>query len=275
MELEVWGARGTSPVSGSRFNHYGGHTACLALRAGEDLVVLDAGSGAAALGEKLVRSDIRRVHVLLSHFHHDHVMGLPYLVLGAGAGRRLAIHACGLTADMLRDSLYRLFSEPYFPAQETQLFSGVSLHAHAAGDAFSLGEGTRSGGTVAVRAEPLRHPGGASAFQLAGCGKALAYVTDIEESPEPPPALIELCRGADMLVHDTMFTGEEIETRRGWGHSTIEAALALAEAAGVRRLAGFHHNPSHDDLVLSRRDEEIAARRAGAFLLREGQVFHI
>lgn len=268
MELRVWGARGTYPVSGARFSRYGGHTACLAIASGDDLVVLDAGSGAAALGEVLGASDVRRIHVLLSHFHHDHVMGLPYLVLGARQEQRIAVHACGMSQGTLEQGLHRLFSEPYFPAEETQLFAGLSLHAHVADVRFALGD-------IAVAAAPLHHPGGSTAFRLAKGMKTLVYATDVEERLEPPPELVRLCGRADLLIHDTTFTQREIASRRGWGHSTIAGAVALAQAADVTRLAGFHHNPAHDDAALEQQERELAVMFPGGFLLREGQCLSI
>jgi ribonuclease BN (tRNA processing enzyme) len=265
MELTVWGARGSHSASGGAFSVFGHHTACLSVAAGDDLIVLDAGSGAAALGVRLAGRSPRRVHILLSHFHHDHIMGLPFLLFGLDPRAEITLH-CALGADVpIADHLARLFSAPYFPADAAALFGRVRLRAHAAGAGF------RAGGAV-VRTCLLDHPGGSAAFRLDDGARTLVYASDLEDNPTPPPELVALASGVDLLIHDTMFTAEEIAVRRGWGHATAEAAIALAEAASCRKLAGFHHNPAHDDAVLAGRETVLAARLPGAVLLREGQV---
>lgn len=264
MELQVWGARGSYPASGEAFNEFGHHSSCLALAVGEDLVVLDAGTGAAALGATLAREPVRRLHILLSHFHHDHLAGLPFLVLGAGTSAAVAIHTA-LGSDVpLKTILERAFSAPYFPTKNGELFRNVSFHAHPEGGKFAVGD-------VSVTSAAQNHPGGSAAFCLKRGQKSLVFATDLEDYAEPPAALVALALGTDLLIHDTMFTREEMAERQGWGHATVEAAIGLAEAAGAKRLAGFHHNPLHDDVLLCARERAMAERLPSAFMLREGQ----
>lgn len=268
MEIRIWGARGSYPASGARFSGFGHHTACVTVRTGDDLVVIDAGSGAAALGEALAArakagEGVRRIHILLSHFHHDHVMGLPFLLLGAGQGASIAIHAALGEEEPLAARLRQLFSAPYFPDEAGSLAPHVSFHAHRRGAEFALAD-------LCVASFSVDHPGGAAAFHLRKGRRSFVYATDVEDRAEPDPAMIRFVRDADLLIHDTMFTREEIGERRGWGHATIESAAALARAAEVRRLAGFHHNPAHDDATLARQEADLRALFPAGFLAREG-----
>lgn len=268
MEVRIWGARGSYPASGASFAEFGHHTPSVAVDAGGELVVLDAGSGAAALGEHLRQKPVARLHLLLSHFHHDHTAGLPFLLYGAGEKTAISVHAA-LGADLpLSDIVTRLFSAPYFPGDAAEWLGRVTFHAHAEGVAFALG-------AVAVATAPLVHPGGSTAFRLTAGGKSVVYATDVENTLDPDAALVALAAGADLLIHDTMFTAGEAEAHRGWGHATVAAALALGEKAGVRRLAGFHHSPRHDDATLRRREQDLATRFPGAFLAREGQILRL
>lgn len=268
MEVRFWGARGSYPASGASFAEFGHHTPCVAVSAGDDLIVLDAGSGAAALGQHLLEHPVARLHLLLSHFHHDHVTGLPFLFYGAGPETEVSIHAA-LGADLaLREIVAGLFSAPYFPGDATEWLGRVAFHAHAEGGEFMLGD-------VAVATAPLAHPGGSSAFRLTHGGRSLVYASDVENSITPDAALVALVSGADLLIHDTMFTVEEAAVHRGWGHATFDAAVALAQKAGVRRIAGFHHSPRHDDTTLRRREQELARLSPGAFLAREGQTLRL
>lgn len=267
MEIRIWGARGSYPASGARFSEFGHHTSCVGVSIGEDMVVLDTGSGAAALGEALREKPVRQLHVVLSHFHHDHVMGLPFLLYGAGEAT-ITIHAAFGADQPLGEIVARLFSAPYFPGESRKLFDRVTFHSHPVHGAFPAGD-------VAVATAPIEHPGGSTAFRLTHAGRSLVYATDIEDCLHPAPTLVELARDADLLIHDTMFTTEEIAARRGWGHATVEAARVLAEAAGVKTLAGFHHNPLHDDAKLARREQALAARLPHAVLAREGDRFRL
>lgn len=264
MEIRFWGVRGSYPASGTEFSAFGHHTACLSVATGDDLVVLDAGSGAAALAGALPNLPHRRLHLLLSHFHHDHLMGLPYLLHAAAGRGGVAIHAA-LGADVpLKDVLERLFSAPYFPVDADLLMRDVTFHAHAVGASFQAG-------AVAVRTGALDHPGGCAAFRLDHAGRGLLYATDLESRSEAGDTLVALATGADLVVHDTMFTPEEAEAHRGWGHSTAESALALVREGGVPRLVGFHHNPRHDDATLSAREAQLAALHPGFSYAREGE----
>jgi phosphoribosyl 1,2-cyclic phosphodiesterase len=275
MEVRFWGVRGSYPASGAAFSGFGHHTACVSAEIGDHLVVLDAGSGGAALGEHLrdaYRKGLptRHVHVLLSHFHLDHVMGLPFLLFGAGVDPQaeVAVH-CALPLDEpLETIVRRILGAPYFPDEADALHGRIRFHAHRPGESFKIGGAT-------LTSALLEHPGGSAAYRVEAGGASLVYATDCEEMLPPLPALVDLARGVDLLVHDTMFSAEEIRARRGWGHSTLTAALALAEAAEVRRLVGFHHGPTHDDRELAARDADIAAQLNGACLAREGEIIFL
>ena len=268
MDVRIWGARGSYPASGARFSGFGHHTACVSAFAGGDLIVLDTGSGAAELGASLDRASLKSVHILLSHFHHDHIVGLPFLLHGFGENVEVTIHSA-LGADVaLKTIVTSLFSPPYFPAEASRLLERIRFHAHAEGASFDAG-------SFAVRTAGVEHPGGAAAFRLETGGRSLVYATDLEASATPDAGLVRLTQGTDLLLHDTMFSAAEAEAHRGWGHSTLESATALAITAGVGQLIGFHHNPRHDDAELVAREAAFAGLYPGATLAREGQVIRL
>lgn len=268
MHLDVWGARGSHPASGMAFSQFGHHTACLSVRSGDHLLVLDAGTGAAALARALEASPPRTVDILLSHFHHDHVMGLPYLLMSLPRDTALRIHAAPESSPGLEALVAAILSPPYFPAGIAGILGRTACCEHRAGAAFEAGG-------LEVCTHPLEHPGGSTAFRVSDGARSFVYATDLEQPEQPDAAWIAFARGADLLVHDTMFTEMEWETRRGWGHATIEGALQLADAAGVLRLVGFHHNPVHDDELMVLRERELMRRRPGSGLAREGESLSV
>lgn len=268
MRLDIWGARGSHPASGIAFSEFGHHTACLSVRSGDHLLVLDAGTGASALAMTLGNQPPAAVDILLSHFHHDHVMGLPYLLLALPEATEIRIHAAFGADFDLTSMIAGILSPPYFPAGIGQALARTLCFAHATGADFAAGP-------YSIASHGLDHPGGCTAFRIARGNRSVVYATDVEQAEVLQPSWIAFARGADLLIHDTMFTYDEWASRRGWGHATIEAAMRLAEAAGVRRLVGFHHNPSHDDALMQLRELEMMLRRPGSSLAREGETLVI
>lgn len=268
MDVTIWGARGSYPASGAAFAGFGHHTPCLSLAKGDHRIVIDCGSGAAALGATLASAPVRRLDLLLSHFHLDHMIGLPFLIAGTRKAMELYVHAA-LGADIDLEGIVRRFcAPPYFPDEARELFKGVRFKS------VDPGAVIEANGQKVLTA-PLNHPGGSTAFRVDHGGTGFVVITDHEAGPTPDAALARFTRDAEILIHDTMFTEEEAGQCVGWGHSTAEAAVALAEAAGARRLIGFHHSPSHDDSTLLARERKVRARFAGASFAREGLMLSL
>ena len=264
MRLRIWGARGSLPVSGPQFSRFGGDTPCIEVRAGAELLVLDAGSGIAGLGAMLAGERIGHLNLFLSHLHHDHLMGLPFLLLALRGEAAITIHATPAGAARVKTQLRRLFGEPYFPIAYDRLFANVRFRSHAIGRPFSLGD-------VSIRSAALDHPGGSTAWRIDHAGRSIVYATDVEHADAPPPDLIDLCRQADLIITDTMFAEADLPRTRGWGHSTIEAGARLARAAKARMLGGFHHSPEKDDAAMDRHEAAMQVLFSPSRMLRGGE----
>jgi ribonuclease BN (tRNA processing enzyme) len=147
-----------------------------------------------------------------------------------------------------------------FPVPLDALSAALTVQEVNSGE-FTVGE-------FRVRTMKLRHPGTTLGYRLTPVngGASLAYVTDNElgagghygNPPSWRKDFLEFLSGVDVLVHDAMYTPEELETHRGWGHSTYEEAVTLAAEARARRLVLFHHEPEHGDEAM---DELVAAAR--------------
>ena len=259
--VTFWGTRGSIPTPGPQTARYGGNTPCVAVEgAGGHLVILDAGTGIRALGLQLVekQNGAIRAEILLTHAHWDHIQGLPYFKPFFGAGNAVRIWGSRQGTASLEAILRQQMDPAVFPVPLDALSASLTVQEIAAGE-FTVGE-------FRVRAMKLRHPGTTLGYRLtpvAG-GASLAYVTDNELGPGglyPVPAswradFVAFLKGVDVLVHDAMYTPAELETHRGWGHSTYEEAVALAAEAEARRLVLFHHEPEHADATM---DELVAA----------------
>ena len=264
--VTFWGTRGSIPTPGAHTVRYGGNTPCVAVEAGDQLVILDAGTGIRGLGAQLVegQSGPIRAEILLSHTHWDHIQGLPHFRPFFAEGNEVRILAPQQGAATL-ETILRLQMHPaVFPVPLDALSARLTVEQVAPGD-FAVG-------AFAVRAVRLRHQGLTLGYRLTprNGGASLAYVTDNElgtggEYDTPPTwrrDFVRFLAGTDVVIHDAMYTPAQLEQHRGWGHSTYEEALAVAAEAGVRQLVLFHHEPVHGDDAMDGVVAE-ARRRAG------------
>jgi len=268
--LRIWGARGTIPSPGDEQRRYGGNTTCLVLAVSEDeYVVLDCGSGLRIFGKSLPqRKDARRrFHVLLSHYHFDHVEGLPYFSPLFDAGNRFHFYGLESEGRTTREALEGFIRPPYFPVS----LAGTPAELHYE----RAGERVLEFGDVRADCVPLNHPDGSLAWRLSRGDRRIVLATDHEHGrPEIDDALERFAEGADVLIYDATYIPSEYEAlRRGWGHSTWYAAVALARKVGVRQLVLFHHHPDHSDEELERLLTFAKADFPGTELAREGMEF--
>jgi phosphoribosyl 1,2-cyclic phosphodiesterase len=274
----LWGTRGSIASAGPETVEYGGNTACAEIE-GRDgtVIILDAGTGVRRVGDTY--REPRRLDILLTHLHMDHIQGLGFF--GPFFQKDFEIHVWGppsATQD-LRTRLTRYLSPPLFPVRLRDVAARLELHDAPMGE-FNIG-----GLTVAT--QMVIHPGPTMGYRITDGVSTLTYMPDHEPAlsttghDHPTPAWtsgFDLANGADLLLHDAQYTAEEYEERVGWGHSRIDDAVDLAQMARVKQLVTFHHDPAHDDAKL---DAMLADARvlAGPDLEvlpgREGATFRI
>src|SRR5262245_11799761 len=281
MHVRFWGTRGSIAAPGPGTARYGGNTSCVEVQ-GDDgtVIVLDCGTGARALGLDLVRrGGALRVNLLIGHPHWDHIQGFPFFVPAFVEGVDLNIYAPTGFQRGLEEAMAGQMEYSYFPVKLRDLRSRLHF--------TELEEGFFRVGDMLVETQYLNHTAPTIAYKISGAAGTLAYVTDHEpfwigrgrEFEHPgDQAHVAFLRGADLVIHDAQYTEEEYPSRVGWGHSTIEYATAVARAAGVRRLALFHHGPGRDDAEMERLEQR-AQRGAGdgleVFAAREGVTLEV
>ncbi len=267
LQIRFWGTRGSTCTSGPQFVEFGGHTACVEIRCGERLFIVDAGTGLAALGGESSASFPGTIDILFSHLHLDHISGLPFFKPALFGKDRVIRTYCGnLEGDSAMDSLERLFAPPLFPVRLSQLPARFEHVGFRAGETLTFEDGTR------VETHSLNHPGGATGYRFSHRGRRVCYISDVEHSePWPDPDLARFVRDADLMIFDGMFSETEYPSCRGWGHSTWQKGVDLAKAAGVKALAIFHLYPGHDDAFLRAMEADLKAVMPTAFMARERQ----
>lgn len=269
LTVRFWGVRGTLPTPGADTAHYGGNTSCVEVDLGGRYVIFDAGSGIRNLGDRLhSQGGILEADILFSHCHLDHVCGVPFFSPFYETQNRIRLWAGNLLPKYTLEATIRsIMSAPLFPIEIDAFKADIQFRDFRAGDTLDLGGG------ITARTGMLNHPGGAVGYHLACGDKSIAYITDTEHRPkELDHTVLGLVQDADLMIYDCTYTDEEFPDHAGWGHSTWQQAVRLAKAAGVKRLAVFHHDPDHDDAFMRNVEGAAAQKHPGAFVAREGLV---
>lgn len=270
--IRFWGVRGSLPCPGPATKRYGGNTPCVEVRCGGRLLILDGGTGLRELGDKLTQDggDID-ADLLLTHCHYDHVIGIPFFAPFYQPQHRFRMWAGNLLPDFrLRAVMQTMMSEPLFPIGIDTFKADIDYRDFRAGEAIA------PGGGVTIRTVALNHPGGATGYRIDYKGRSVAYLTDNERRRDNrDEALIAAARNADLVIYDTAYTEDEIEAKKGWGHSTWQEGARLADAAGAKTLCLFHHAPEHDDATMDALLAEARAARPGTIAAIEGQIIRL
>lgn len=277
MQVTIWGCRGSLPTPGPHTVHYGGNTSCLEVElANGSILVLDAGTGIRELGAKLERLNVRRIQLLLTHLHLDHVEGLRFF--GPLWDEQVEIDVWGPPSPVvsLRERVARAFSPPLFPIEIADVPARVNF-IDVPREQWVLDGAT-------LRAETIVHPGPTVGYRIETGDGAFAYLPDhepaltgtISERSRDWISGAALAVDADLLVHDAQFSEEEYSQRVGWGHSSYADAIAYGEAVGADRLVLFHHDPSHNDDWLAENEQrarlQVSSNGNAPTLAREGMV---
>ena len=267
MEIRFWGVRGSIASPGPDTAGVGGNTSCVEVLCGDQRLVLDAGTGLRGLGNALLRSEKRSLTLtlLLSHFHWDHIQGLPFFVPAYMPQTKIEVVGSSDGRHSLRDKLSRQMTEPHFPVQLDDLSAELSYREVRPGQRFDIGD-------VHVRVARLNHPGGVYAYRIEHGGRSVVYATDTEHYACVDPTLRVLAQGADVLVYDAQYTPDEYQSKVGWGHSTYVAGVELAKSAGVGELVLFHHDPQRTDEGVAGIEQAAAALFPHCVAAREGMV---
>ena len=272
MRVRFWGVRGSIACPGADTIRYGGNTPCIEVHCGNHVLIFDAGTGMQPLGNALMRnSGLREVEIFLTHCHLDHVTGLPFFAPFFVDGYKVGVWAGNLLpAASVELVMRKIMSSPLFPVEVEIFRAGITFHDFMSGDVLNPYPG------VTLRTAPLDHPDGASGYRLEFNGKVFAVISDTSGFPgQRDKELIALARNADLIVYDATFTEDEIKTRETWGHSTWARGVKLANAANVKQLCLFHHDPSHDDDFMDVLAADAADARPGTITAREGQIIDL
>jgi phosphoribosyl 1,2-cyclic phosphodiesterase len=262
VKVKLWGTRGSIPSPGEDTVRYGGNTSCVGVTLSDgSLLALDAGSGLRNLG-LMLDDQPRRLHILLTHLHLDHIQGLVFFAPAFRPQTALVLWGPAAPEASLRDRIARYVSAPLSPVEVRELPCDVSFR--------NCPEAEWRIGSATVRASSVTHRGPTLGYRIDDGEDSLAYIPDHEPAlgadlanlPDEWISGLDLARDASLLIHDGQYADDEYPDHLGWGHSAVGDALTFADRAKARRTLLFHHDPTHSDDFLDRLGAEARSRWA-------------
>ncbi len=257
MYIKFWGTRGSIPVPGNNTLKYGGNTPCVEIRTSDDkMIILDAGTGIRELGNYITNNNIDQgFDILLSHYHWDHIQGIPFFTPIYQKGREVTFYGIPGSEKSIQNLLSSQMERDYFPIKIDEVAADIKFKHLTPNESFKL-DG------ASIETLKVYHSSPTLTFKLKENGRSIVYMTDneldvegendsnLEEKvKEKNEDLIEFCSGCDYLIHDMMFD-ELVNVRPGWGHSSSQALAQFAMMAEVKNLVFFHYNPEFTDMKI-------------------------
>jgi phosphoribosyl 1,2-cyclic phosphodiesterase len=272
--INFWGVRGSIACPGVATVKYGGNTPCVEMLVNGYRLIFDAGTGIHVLGQSLLDQLPVSGHLFFSHSHWDHIQGFPFFSPAFMEGNEFDIYGGEIPQGVtIEHRLHDQMAQPNFPVPLQVMGANLRFHNLEYGDKISLGD-------VTVATGALNHPGGAMGYRVSWQDYAAAYITDTEHFKDGLDRnVLALADRADVLIYDCTYTDAEYDhpltSKVGWGHSTWQEAVKVAEAAQVKKLVIFHHDPSHDDNFMAAIEAESNQAFPGSIVAREGMKISV
>ena len=266
MKIKFYGTRGSIPVCERDFLEFGGNTTSIKITQDNGRIcICDAGSGIRNLGRDLLNDGLQQpeLFICFTHFHWDHIQGFPFFTPAYNPKMVINIHALGKDREItnLEGIFEGQMKAEYFPVPLDNMGATFNF--------LQLEQTVLKIHDAEFRVIKQNHPGGSYGYRVEDNEKSVVICTDIEHGNSVLPEIVEFCKNADLLVHEAQYTSEELESHRGWGHSSYDQAIEVAERAGVKKLVLTHHDPEHNDTFLSKIERECQKKYPNCVLARE------
>lgn len=248
MKIKFYGTRGSIPVASKDSQKYGGNTTCLYVESERgDAVIIDAGSGIRELSSYCLKKKITDLTLIFTHYHWDHIQGIPFFVPAYMKSTRLNI--CGPDKETTaQEALMHQMMRPYFPTVTWNDMLSKSVY-------FDLKK-KFTVGSFTIETIPTNHPNYTVGLKFTEGKKRFVFLTDNElfakDCITPYKKFVDFIEDANVVVHDAAYTEEVYKTRLGWGHSTYHQVIQLATDSGVNHVIFTHHDPPTTDKAIDR-----------------------
>ncbi|MGL6284701.1 MAG: MBL fold metallo-hydrolase [Microcoleaceae cyanobacterium] len=272
--VKFWGVRGNIPTPGKKTVKYGGNTSCVEMRLGDKLLIFDGGTGLRTLGLDLLKKMPVEGHLFFSHTHWDHIQGFPFFVPAFIPVNKFNVYgAIAPDGTTIKERLSDQMLHPNFPVPMQVMRSELNFHDLIPGERIFIDD-------IELETAPLNHPNIATGYRVTWQGKTAVYCSDTEHYEDRfDQNVLNLAREADLLIYDATYTNAEYYDHKfprvGWGHSTWQKAIEIAEKAKVKKVVMYQHDPSHDDDFLDHMENEVKSVFPSGLVAQEGMAIAI
>jgi len=272
LKLKFWGTRGSNPSAAQNMSTYGGETTCVELRTAKNqLVIFDMGTGIISLGNALLQENnpVKDIHILLSHFHWDHIIGFASFKPVYIEGFNITIYAKKPEVGSLKSVFEDMLHNRFWPVPLEKMGATIQFReVHPL--IFKIND------DIAVEARPHPHPGGAFGYRLLVDGRKITFITDIEHPPGSPlKSVIELARNSDILIHEGHFSPEDLKVHVDWGHSSWVEAVGVAKSSNSKQLIMTHHSPDYEDTQIAILESDAKKSFANSSFSRSEETIYL
>lgn len=272
--VKFWGVRGNIPTPGKKTVKYGGNTSCVEMRLGDKLLIFDGGTGLRTLGLDLLKKMPVEGHLFFSHTHWDHIQGFPFFVPAFIPVNKFNVYgAIAPDGTTIKERLSDQMLHPNFPVPMQVMRSELNFHDLIPGERIFIDD-------IELETAPLNHPNIATGYRVTWQGKTAVYCSDTEHFEDRlDQNVLNLAREADLLIYDATYTNSEYYDHKfprvGWGHSTWEKGIEIAEKAKVKKVVMYQHDPSHDDDFLDNMEDQVKSVFPNGLVAQEGMAIAI
>lgn len=239
MIVRFWGVRGSVPSPGKETSYFGGNTTCITVETEKTFIIVDGGTGIRHVGSYINEKKIKDIHIIFTHYHWDHLQGLPFFTPLFNPKIHIDIYGKKNVSQIMRHQM----KQPFFPADYNKLPSEI-IHKKLP-QKLDIGD-------ICINTIEQNHPSGCVGLKFTSNSKSFVFMTDNEIFPPYAPIttredFIDFIRGAKFFVHDSQYTDDDMKKKRGWGHSTFNEVITLARDAGIKNTIFTHHEPLRKD----------------------------
>ncbi len=279
IELVFYGVRGSRPVADKNVVKYGGNTASILIEKEDKIIILDAGTGIINIGYYLKekKAGIKDIHIFLTHFHFDHILGLPFFEPFFSKEYTINIYAASYDQNPAKEIILRIFNQPYSPISNAGIkakMNFIELDVNKK-KTIALADGL----TVEYRKDDSHPLCGVLIYKLTGAGKTIVYATDVETPAGLSKETLEFIHGADILIHDSQYFDSHYDAlenpKKGFGHNSVSMAVRNALQSRVKKLFLFHYDPLYSDRELEIMLEQAREKFKNTFLSEELKKIHL
>jgi ribonuclease BN (tRNA processing enzyme) len=273
IKLVFYGVRGSYPVPDKRVVKYGGNTASILVETHQQQVILDAGTGIINLGKYLLKTNRqpKKINLFLTHLHFDHIQGLPFFDPVFDSDYEINIYSDETPATPLKETIYALFNQPLSPIGNDGIKATINFSVLNTQQPEPIRVGDQM--TIAYIKENFHPLSGVLLYRVNVGDKHIVYATDIETPNGLAPEHMDFIKGADILIHDSMYFDADYYSptfpKKGFGHSTVSMAVENASKGDVKKLFLFHYDPNYSDEDVEQMHQEAKKKFPHTYLAEE------